>query len=137
MGGALLALLADEVSGPGLAPPGYGWALAKMLGALLLVCLLAYGLLRAARRWSLGRAPAGRVKVLERCPLSSRHSLWVVEVDGRSLLLASSDAPGGPVTKLAELDTAPPTATTEAPGSQAPRSFRELLGLGGKPRSEG
>ena len=53
------------------------------------------------------------------------------------LLLASSDAPGGPVTKLAELDTAPPTATTEAPGSQAPRSFRELLGLGGKPRSEG
>lgn len=115
-----------EVSGSTELPPvGYGWALLKMLGALLLVCVLAYLVLRFARRPA--ARGAGAVRVVERCPLSARHSLWVVEVGGRCLLLGTSDAPGGPVCKLAELD-----GTQLPPREPAPRarSFWEILQRG-------
>lgn len=108
---------------------GYGWALLKMVGALLLVCLLAYLALRLARRHLAGGAGfGGAVRVVERCPLSSRHSLWVVEVGGRCLLLGTSDAPGSGVCKLAELDPGQlPPRPVEPPRG---RSFREILQRG-------
>ena len=108
---------------------GYGWALLKMVGALLLVCLLAYLALRLARRHLVGGGGGGAVRVVERCPLSGRHSLWVVEVGGRCLLLGTSDAPGGPVCKLAELDAGqlPPRRSDPPPRG---RSFWEILQRG-------
>ena len=121
---AILTLL--EIAGPP-EPGGYGWALLKMVGALLLVCLLAYLALRLARRHLAGGRVGGAVHVVERCPLSARHSLWVVEVGGRCLLLGTSDAPGGPVCKLAELDAAQLPPREPAARGQ---SFWEILQRG-------
>jgi flagellar biogenesis protein FliO len=128
VGGVLAALLTEGAEQPaGLAPPGYLTALLQMVGALLLVCVLAYVVLRGLRRVAGRRGPTGSVRVLERCPLSPRHSLWVVEIGERCLLLGSSDSPGGPLTRLAELDRA---ALGEAPTAVASGrgSFREILG---------
>jgi len=135
MGGFSALLLLGASEGPGIAPEGYGWALAKMLLALTAVCLLAYLVLRGARRWMSARAQGERVRILERCPLSSRHSLWLVEVGGRFLLLGSSDTPGGAVTRLAELD---PREVVPAQTPTPPRaSFRELLRRAGAGPSSG
>jgi flagellar biogenesis protein FliO len=120
---AILTLL--EIAGP--EPVGYGWALLKMVGALLIVCLLAYLALRLARRHLAGGGGNGAVRVIERCALSGRHSLWLVEVGGRCLLLGTSDAPGGPVCKLAELDAAQLPPRDPPPRG---RSFWEILQRG-------
>lgn len=127
MGGILAVSIAEE-AGP-LAPPGYLWSLIRMLGALLLVCALAYLLFRGLRRLAGRRSPGGAVRVIERCPLSTRHSLWVVEVGDRCFLLGGSDGPGGSVTRLAELDRASlGSARGAASGPPLWRSFREILG---------
>jgi flagellar biogenesis protein FliO len=113
-----------------LAAPSYLWSLLQMVGALLLTCLLAYLLLRGLRGLAGRRAPGGAIRVLERCPLSARHSLWVVEVGQRCLLLGCSE-PGGPITRLAELDRDSLPVVTAPPA----RSFREVLArLGGRGR---
>jgi flagellar biogenesis protein FliO len=84
---------------------GYGWALLRMIGALLLVCVLAYLVLLWVRRYLMrARDRGGRIRIVDRCALSARHCLWLVEVSGRCLLLGSADGPSGSVTRLAELD---------------------------------
>jgi flagellar biosynthetic protein FliO len=71
-------------------------------GALLVLCLVAL----VGLRW-LNRRPAGRrgglVKVLARCPLEPRRSLYVIETAGRCFLVGVGD---GPMTVLAEVDRA-------------------------------
>jgi flagellar biogenesis protein FliO len=127
LGGILAVSIAEEAGS--LASPEYLWSLIRMLGALLLVCALAFLLLRGLRRLAGRRSPGGAVRVIERCPLSPRHSLWVVEVGDRCFLLGGSDGPGGSLTRLAELDRAnlgPPRGA--APGPAVWRSFREILG---------
>lgn len=85
-----------------LAPTGYGVALLKMLVALILVCILAYLVLRLLRRQlTRSSAPDGFLRVVDRCTLSARQSLWVVEVAGRFFLIGATD---GSIAKLAELD---------------------------------
>lgn len=66
--------------------------LVQTLLALGLVCGLAYVIFR----WLLPRLSAvgrtgGMVRVVERAPLDARNSLYVVEVAGRWLLVASSE----------------------------------------------
>ena len=53
-----------DIAGP-TEPVGYGWALLKMVVALIVVCLLAYLALRLARR-RLPGAAGGAVRVVER-----------------------------------------------------------------------
>jgi len=107
--------------GPALAPPGYGWAVAKLLVALLVACGASFVLLHFLRRMLLrGRAGlSSTIKVIERCPLSPRQSLWLVEVAGRFFLLGSTDAA---VTRLAELDPG-----SLPPHPRATPSFGEIL----------
>jgi flagellar protein FliO/FliZ len=65
--------------------------------ALAFVCALAVGALKLlAPRRSAG----GTMRVVEKLPLDARRSLYVVEVDGRRLLLGAGD---GPLTLLREL----------------------------------
>jgi flagellar biogenesis protein FliO len=119
-----------------LAPPGYGWTLLKLLGALLFVCALAYVALRLVRRQLTGAQQGANLRVVERCPLSSRHSLWLVEAGGRFFLLGTNDAPGGGVTRLAELDEVAVRQARSEPG----RSFWEVLqrrGATTPPKEEG
>lgn len=99
--------LLSEVSSPiGLTPIGYGWALIKMTGALMIVCLLAYIFLRWIRRYSMNEgSPKGYLQLLDRCPLSPRQNLWIIKAGDRIFLVGSHDGPGGSVAKLAELDS--------------------------------
>jgi flagellar biosynthetic protein FliO len=112
---------------PELTPTGFGAALLKMVAALVLVCVLAYVALRLARRHLVaGRAQRSTMRVVERCPLSARQNLWIVEVGGRYFLIGATE---GAIAKLAELDEEQLRAikTEAAP----PRSFWETLRKGG------
>ncbi len=66
--------------------------LVQTLLALGLVCGLAYVLFRwLLPRLSVVGRQGGMVRVVERAPLDARNSLYVVEVTGRWLLVASSE----------------------------------------------
>lgn len=109
-------------------PPGglgFGVALLKMVAALVLACVLAYVGLRLARRHLPGaRSGGGLLRIVERCPLSARQSLWIVEVGERYLLIGASD---GGLTRLAELDPDEVEQRIKQ-GGPPPRSFLDLLG---------
>ncbi len=81
--------------------PGVGWSSVMLsLASLGVVCLVAWGALRVLAGRGVGKA-SGAVKVIARCPLEPRRSVYVVEAAGRSFLIGVGD---GPMTVLAELD---------------------------------
>lgn len=110
--------------------PGLGGSIAVSLVSLAVVCLFAYVSLRFLARRGVGRA-TGAIRVLARCPLEPRRSLYIVESAGRCFLVGVGD---GPMTVLAELDrsaaltadgTAERTAIREAGAS--PLGFANVL----------
>jgi flagellar biosynthetic protein FliO len=114
--------------------PGLGGSLAVSLVSLGIVCLIAYVSLRFLSRRGVGRAN-GPIRVLARCPLEPRRSLYLVETSGRCFLLGVGD---GPMTMLAEVGVSQSlsaTTTAAAAGPAPPaRRFSEVLGrvLGGR-----
>ena len=81
----------------------------QTLVALALVCGLAYFIFRwLLPRLGVARTGGGMVRVVERAGLDARSSLYVIEVAGRWLLVASSEAG---VQLVSELD---PKAAEEA-----------------------
>jgi flagellar protein FliO/FliZ len=81
--------------------PGIGWSsLALSFLSLGAVCVVAWAALRLLAGKGVGRA-SGAIRVVARCPLEPRRSLYVVEVGGRCLLVGVGD---GPMVMLAELD---------------------------------
>jgi flagellar biosynthetic protein FliO len=82
--------------------PGFGGSLALSLLSLGLVCLVAYVVLR----W-LGRRAGGRsddcIRVLGRCFLEPRRSVYLIATGGRCFLVGVGD---GPMSLLAEIDEA-------------------------------
>jgi flagellar biogenesis protein FliO len=96
--------------------PGIGWSsLALSFASLGVVCLVAWGALRLLAGRGVGRA-TGAVRVVARCPLEPRRSVYVIEAAGRSFLIGVGD---GPMSVLAELDgdklpKAAPAATVGA-----------------------
>jgi flagellar biosynthetic protein FliO len=88
-----------------LAGPGIGEALIRSMLALLFVCGLAYGALRALKRWGgagwrRGEASGGGIRMESRLALEPRRSVCVIAVDGRRFLLGVSE---GQIATLAEL----------------------------------
>lgn len=84
----------------------YGWMLFKMLLALLLIVGIAYVVLRVfgkgQRLQLMGMRQSERlVRVLDHCALGPNRGLWVVEIDGRRLLIGAASAS---VTLLSELE---------------------------------
>lgn len=79
-----------------------GGSLAASLLTLGLVCLLAWVTLRWLARRGVGQ---GRqvIRVVARCPLDARRSVYVVEAAGRNFLLGAGEAG---LSLLAELDAA-------------------------------
>jgi flagellar biogenesis protein FliO len=71
----------------------FAWMILQTLIALGFVCGLAYVIFRwlLPRLYSVGPG-GGMVRVVERTGLDARKSLYVVEVAGRWLLIASSEA---------------------------------------------
>jgi len=104
-------------------PGGYGWALLQALVSLLVVCLLAWLLLRFAARSGMGLPGAGRrVRVLERVVVDARRSLLLVAVGERVFLIGSGE--GGALSLIAEMDHSELPEVEAAP----PRpSFAEVL----------
>jgi flagellar biosynthetic protein FliO len=83
------------------AVPGVGWSSVMLsLVSLGVVCLVAWGALRLLAARGVGKA-SGAVKVIARCPLEPRRSVYVIEAAGRSFLIGVGE---GPMTVLAELD---------------------------------
>ncbi len=105
------------------AAPGVGWgAVMLSLVSLGVVCLVAWGALRLLAGRGVGRA-SGAVRVIARCPLEPRRSVYVVEAAGRSFLIGVGE---GPMTVLAELDGE--KLKSAAPAPTAPPKFAEILG---------
>ena len=78
------------------------WMFVQTIMALGFVCLLAYVVLRIVLpRLNVATAGKGMVNVIDRTQLDQRRSLYVVEVTGRWLLIASSE---GGVQLISELD---------------------------------
>ena len=103
---------------------GVGWeSLALSFLSLGAVCLVAYVALKLLAGKGLGRA-SGAIRVLARCPLEPRRSVYVIEAAGKCLLVGVGD---GPMTVLAELDAA--ALPVEAPSRFAAPSarFAEVL----------
>jgi len=92
--------------------PSLGGSLATSLVSLGIVCVVAYVCLRFLGRRGVGRV-AGPIRVLARCPLEPRRSLYLIEAAGRCFLVGVGD---GPMTMLAELQGADVAALTAAAG---------------------
>jgi flagellar biogenesis protein FliO len=81
--------------------PGLGWSsVALSFASLGVVCLVAWGALRLLAGRGVGKA-SGAVRVVARCPLEPRRSVYVVEAAGRCFLIGVGE---GPMAVLAELD---------------------------------
>lgn len=118
---ALQVLLAPASAPSVPEPVAYGGALLRMLAALVVVCVLAYVLLRYGLRRLV--APAGRsqhLRVLERCPLSTGKALWIVAVGRRTFLVGSAEQG---LSLLAELQEGDLPAIAPPPR----RGFNEVL----------
>lgn len=107
------------MNGPSGELPGLGPSIALSFASLGVVCLIAYLALRwlARRGFGVGSAGSRRgaaaIRVVARCTLEPRRSLYVVVVANRCFLLGVGE---GPMTMLAELDAA---AVDAAPASDA------------------
>lgn len=117
--------------------PGLGGSLAVSLVSLGVVCLIAYVTLRFLSRRGVGRAN-GPIKVLARCPLEPRRSLYLIETAGRCFLVGVGD---GPMTMLAEVPVAE-VALAHTPSGGPPSGARfsavlgRVLGRGGSGAGE-
>jgi flagellar biosynthetic protein FliO len=114
----------------GAGVPGIGWSSVMLsLASLGVVCLVAWGALRLLAGRGVGKA-SGAVKVIARCPLEPRRSVYVIEAAGRSFLIGVGE---GPMTVLAELDG---EKLKSAIPAGAPSKFAEVLAraLGQKPK---
>src|SRR3954471_3226213 len=101
--------------------PGIGWeSLALSFVSPGAGCGVSRGALKFLAGRGMGRA-SGAIRVLARCPLEPRRSVYVIEAAGRCLLVGVGD---GPMAVLAELD---PAKLPPGP-AQAPARFAEVLG---------
>ena len=114
--------LADNrrVDGAG-ALPGLGGSLAVSLVSLGVVCLIAWFSLRLLSRRGVGHGN-GPIKVMARCPLEPRRSVYLIEAGGRCFLVGVGD---GPMAVLAELNA---SEVAKAEGTAEPGlRFAEVL----------
>jgi flagellar biosynthetic protein FliO len=93
--------------------PGVGWeSLALSFVSLGAVCVVAWIALKLLAGRGIGKA-SGAIRVVARCPLEPRRSVYVIEAAGRCFLVGVGE---GPMTVLSELDAhALPRAAAAAP----------------------
>jgi flagellar biosynthetic protein FliO len=108
--------------------PGVGWqSLALSFVSLGAVCVVAWAALRLLAARGVGKA-TGAVRVIARCPLEPRRSVYVIEAAGRCFLVGVGD---GPMSMLAELDAA---ALPKSQSTAPPRFADVLAKVMGRPR---
>jgi len=78
--------------------PDYGAQLLQICFVLGGICLLAFLVLRFGlpRLFAQGGKSVGPLKVVQRLPLEPRKAVYLVELDGKRILVGVSDA--GPIT---------------------------------------
>jgi flagellar biosynthetic protein FliO len=104
--------------------PGIGWeSLTLSFASLGLVCLVAWGTLRLLAGRGVGRA-SGAIRVVARCPLEPRRSVFVIETAGRCFLVGVGD---GPMALLAELDADKLPRPAKTAGMTAGSRFADVL----------
>jgi flagellar biosynthetic protein FliO len=105
--------------------PGIGWeSLALSFASLGVVCVLAWGTLRLLAGRGIGKA-SGAIRVVARCPLEPRRSVFVIETAGRCFLVGVGD---GPMALLAELEADKLPRAPEAAGLRFADVLARLLG---------
>jgi flagellar biosynthetic protein FliO len=100
--------------------PSFAGSIALSFVSLGLVCFLAYVALRLLARRGVGRGD-GPLRVLARCALEPRRSVYLIEAGGRCFLVGVGD---GPMALLAELDAAAVRAEEAAAGARAASGAR-------------
>ena len=113
--------------------PGLGWeSLALSFASLGVVCLVAWGALRLLAGRGVGKA-SGAIRVVARCPLEPRRSVYVIEAAGRCFLIGVGD---GPMAVLAELeaDKLPKPAAVGPAGARFAEVLARVLGRRAKNR---
>ena len=109
--------------------PGIGWeSLTLSFASLGVVCLVAWGTLRLLAGRGIGRA-SGAIRVVARCPLEPRRSVFVIETAGRCFLVGVGD---GPMALLAELDADKLPKLPETAGLRFADVLARALGRGAK-----
>ncbi len=104
--------------------PTLGWgSVAMSLASLGLVCVLAYVALRWLAGRGVGRA-TGAIKVLARCPLEPRRSVFLIETAGRCFLVGVGD---GPMSLLAEVDRDAVSAAAASSDARSKGAFADVL----------
>ena len=105
--------------------PGIGWeSLALSFASLGVVCVLAWGTLRLLAGRGIGKA-SGAIRVVARCPLEPRRSVFVIETAGRCFLVGVGD---GPMSLLAELEADKLPRAPETTGLRFTDVLARLLG---------
>jgi flagellar biosynthetic protein FliO len=106
--------------GDGVQVPGIGWeSLALSFVSLGAVCVVAWLALKLLAGRGAGRT-TGAIRVVARCPLEPRRSVYVIEAGGRCFLVGVGE---GPMAMLAELDA----SALPRERSPAPSRFADVL----------
>ena len=94
-----------QTADSGTLPQGYGELLVSSLMVLVVVCVVAWVVVRFGGRWVASARGRGSrlLEVVARLPLEPRRSLYVVEVAGKTLLVGTSEMG---LSVLSELDGA-------------------------------
>jgi len=109
--------------------PGIGWeSLTLSFASLAVVCLVAWGTLRLLAGRGVGKASSA-IRVVARCPLEPRRSVFVIETAGRCFLVGVGD---GPMALLAELDADKLPRPAESAGSRFADVLARVLGRSAK-----
>jgi flagellar protein FliO/FliZ len=99
---------AEEAAALGVGSVDFTWLFLKMIFAMIVVIALAIVILRyVVPKLGLHRGGSGRtdLRVVDRIPLDSKKSLFVLEVEGRRLLLGASENHVGLVADLGAAQT--------------------------------
>lgn len=100
--------------------------LAQVLGALVLVLVLIFGLATAAQRLRLGRGANGRhLRIVDALALGARDRLLLVDVAGERVLLGVA---AGRIERLHVLSATPATAAAETPAAGFPSVLDAAFG---------
>jgi len=102
--------------------PSLGSSLALSLVSLAIVCFAAFFVLRWLNRKGVGRSD-DCIRILGRCFLEPRRSVYVIEAGGRCFLLGVGE---GPMSLLAEIDKASLPIPTSV-GDKAGTAFSQVL----------
>lgn len=113
------------------AVPGVGWeSLALSFVSLGVVCVVAWAALKLLAARGVGKG-MGAVRVVARCPLEPRRSVYVIEAAGRCFLVGVGD---GPMSMLAELDASALPRERAAPATKFADVLAKVLA---RPRAAG